>query len=54
MHGPDAGAGQHGYRSFRYHRHIDSHDVAFFNAQLFQHVGELADIVVQLFVGHFF
>ena len=45
--GADAGAGQHGDRHLRDHRHVDRDAVAWLDALAFQHVGELADLAVQ-------
>src|SRR5690606_31324038 len=47
----DAGAGQHGVGRLRDHGHVDAHPVAFLHATRFQHVGQAADMVVQLVVG---
>ncbi len=48
---PDAGAGQHGDDELRYHGKVDRHAVAFFDADRFQGVGELADVAGQVPVG---
>ena len=50
----DTRAGQHGHRSFRHHRHINSDYIAFFNALFQQDVGEAAHVAVQLFVRNMF
>ena len=47
----DARTGQHGVSRFGNHRHIDGDTVAFLDAVRLHHVGELADLAVQLFVG---
>ena len=52
--GTNAGAGQHGHRRFRHHRHIDSHHVAFFHAQREQCIGEAANIAVQFAIANVF
>ena len=44
-------AGQHGDRQLGHHRHVDRDAVARLNAELLEHVGELADFAVQLGVG---
>ena len=46
----DSGAGEHGNRRFRNHRHINRNPVALFHAELFQCVGKYADPFVQLAV----
>ena len=51
MHRPDAGAGEHGDRRLRHHRHVDRDAVALRDAERFQGVGEPADFAVQLLVG---
>ena len=47
----DARAGEHGDGGFGNHRHVNRHAVALFDAERFQHVGELADLRVQFRVG---
>ena len=54
MDSADARAGQHGHRRFRHHRHIDSHDIALFNAQIEQDVGKAADIAMKLAISDVF
>ena len=51
MNGTEARAGEHDDRQLRHHRHVNRNAVAFFDAQRFQDVRELADFLVQLFVG---
>ncbi len=51
MHGADARAGKHGDRRFRDHRHVNGDAVAFLDAARLEHVGEAADLGVQLLVG---
>ena len=46
--GADAGASEHGVGSFRDHRQINHHTIAFVHTQLFENVGHLADLAVQL------
>ena len=48
MHRADAGAGQHGIGRFRDHRQIDGDAVALLDAVRLQHIGEAADLRVQL------
>ena len=47
----DAGAGQHGDGQFLDHRHVDRDAVALLDAAALEHVGELADLLVELAVG---
>ncbi|SAI57482.1 Uncharacterised protein [Enterobacter bugandensis] len=47
-------AGEHSYCRFRHHRHVDRHHVSFFNPLVQQHVGEAADVAVQLFIRDMF
>ena len=47
----NAGAGQHGNGQFGHHRQVDGDAVALFDAARFEHVGEFADLFVQLLVG---
>ncbi len=47
----DAGAGQHGDRGFGDHRQVDGDAVALRDAQAQKHVGELADLAVQVPIG---
>ncbi len=49
----NARAGENGDRGLRNHRHVDGDTVALLDAARFQHVGETADLGVQLFVGEF-
>ena len=51
MHRANTRAGQHGIGRFRDHRHVDTHPVAFLHTTDFQHIGQTADILVQLAVG---
>ena len=51
VHGPDAGAGEHGKRGLRDHRHVNEHAVALLDAFFLKHVGETADLAFQLAVG---
>ena len=48
MHRSDPRARQHGVGGFRDHRQIDRDRVALLHAVLLQHVGETADLIVQL------
>ncbi len=48
---PDPGAGEHRIGDLGDHRHVDGHPVALADAVRFQHVGELADILVELAIG---
>ena len=48
MHGADARAGQHRDGGLRDHRHVDGDAVALLRALCFQHIGELADFLMQL------
>ena len=50
----DARAGEHDDGQFGNHRQINRDAVAFLDAERFQHVGELADLLVQLRVGEFY
>ncbi len=54
MDSADARAGQHGDGRFRHHRHIDSNDIAFFNAQIEQYVGKTANIAMELAISDIF
>lgn len=54
MDSADARAGQHGDGGFRHHRHIDSNDIAFFNAQIEQYVGKTANIAMELAISDVF
>ena len=47
----DARAGQHRIGRLRDHRHVDGDAVAFLDAVLLHHIGEPADMLVQLVVG---
>ena len=47
----DAGAGLHGDDRFGCHRHVDHHAVTLGDALGLEHVGELADLGVELLVG---
>ena len=47
----DPGTGQHGDRQLGDHRHVDRDAVAGLDAELLQHVGELADFAMQLLIG---
>ena len=51
MHRADAGAGEHRVGRFRDHRQVDRDAVALLDAVRLQHVGDLADALVQLPVG---
>ena len=51
MNGADARAGEHGVGRFRDHRQVDGDAVAILDAMLFQHIGEAADLLVQLTIG---
>ena len=51
MHGADARARQHGVGGFGDHRQVDGDAVALLDAVGLEHVGELADALVQLAVG---
>jgi hypothetical protein len=51
MHRADAGAGQHGHRRLRDHRHVDADPVALLDAAGLEHVAELADLCVELAIG---
>ena len=53
MHRANARAGQHGISGLGYHRHINGHAVAFFDALRFQHIGKSAHFFVQLAIGDF-
>ena len=44
----DAGAGQHGHRQLGHHRHVDGDAVTGTQTQRLQHVGELADLAMQI------
>ena len=52
MHRTDARAGEHGDGGVDHHRHVDSDAVALLDAIGLEHVGEAADLLVQLAVGH--
>src|SRR5262249_42890796 len=47
---PDARAGEHGDGGLRDHRHVDADAIAGLDAQTFQDVRELADLVQQLLI----
>jgi len=47
----DPGAGQHGNRQFRNHRHIDRDAVAFADAEFLERARELTDFGFQLAIG---
>ena len=47
----DAGAGEHGDRQLRDHRHVDGDAVAALHAELLQGVGALVNLVEKLLVG---
>ena len=49
--GADARAGEHGDGHLGDHRHVDGDRVARLDAEALEHVGELADLGVQLLVG---
>ncbi len=51
MHRADAGAGEHRVSRFRDHRQIDRDPVALLDALRLQHIGEAADLGMQLLVG---
>ncbi len=51
MHRADPRACQHGHRRFRDERHVNDHPVARRDASIDQHVGESANLGVQLGVG---
>ena len=51
MDGADARAGEHGVGRLRDHRHVDGDAVALLDVAVAQHVGEAADLVVQLLIG---
>ncbi len=51
MDGADAGAGEHRDRRLQDHRHVDGDAVALLDAARLQHVGEAADLGVQLLIG---
>ena len=51
VHGPDAGAGQHGHHQLGDHGHVDGHPVAPADAEPAQHVGEPGHLAQQLAVG---
>ena len=47
----DSRAGQHGVGRFGDHRHVDADPVALLHAAALQHIGQAADVAVQLAVG---
>ena len=51
MDGADARAGEHGVSRFRDHRQVDGDPVAALDAVRLQHIGEAADLLVQLAIG---
>ena len=51
MDGADAGAGQHGDRRLRHHRHVDQHPVALADAEVAQHGGEHLGLGQQAMIG---
>ena len=51
MDGADARAGEHRVGRFRDHRHVDGDAVALLDAVLLQHIGEAADMPVELVIG---
>ena len=51
MHGAEAGAGEHGDRRLRHHRHVDHHPVARADAERGQGAGELRDALQHARVG---
>ena len=51
MDGADSGAGEHGDGEFGDHRQVEADPIAFGDAEGFEDVGELADLLVELFVG---
>src|SRR6266850_2166251 len=50
MDGSDSGASQHGNRRLRDHGQINQHTVALLDAIPLQHIGELADLIMQLYL----
>ena len=48
---PDASAGQHGYGQLWDHGQVYGYPIAFFYAEAFESVGELADLTVKIPVG---
>ena len=54
MNRADTGAGQHGDGGFRHHWHIDSDDIALFNAEVEQDVSKAADVVMELAISDVF
>ena len=51
VHRADAGAGQHGDGGLGHHRQVDEDAVARLDAVALEHIGEPADLVVELLVG---
>ena len=51
VNGADPGAGQHRIGGFRDHRQIKHHPVALADAHALEHVRELRDFAVELFIG---
>ena len=51
MDGTDPGAGQHGEGGLRDHRHVDRDGVALADSLRLQHVGEAADLRVEVAIG---
>ncbi len=54
MDGANAGTGQHGVGGLNHHRHVNTDAITFFNAALFEYVGQFAHLVVQHLIGDFF
>ncbi|WDT70176.1 MAG: hypothetical protein MPW17_15625 [Candidatus Manganitrophus sp.] len=51
MGGADPGAGEHGDRQLRDHRHVDRHAISFDDPLSFQDIGELANLPMEILVG---
>ena len=52
VHCANSRAGQHGVGRLGDHRHVDAHAITFVHATAFQHIGQAADVLVQLTVSN--
>ena len=54
MHRADTGAGEHGIGGFGNHGHVYTDAIAFFHPAAFEHIGQLANLLMQFVIGDFF
>ncbi|MCY1432232.1 hypothetical protein D9M71_482230 [compost metagenome] len=52
MNRADAAAGKHGIGGLGDHGHVDAYPITFFDAALFKHIGQTADMLVHFTVGN--